>query len=176
MSNNLRRRLARVKAKQPKPKEDYRFMPWGTDDARAAWASVGTQAREELWQAFQRAGPSGNSAPCMVRRQADGSWKLSLLNTHLGGAEYVIMSAWQKLGYEAMYEWLAREATPDEIEALARMITSHWDPMALEPGDLEALRQLCPRLPRQWGRSFGSCGNASGPCGAICTANASMGP
>jgi hypothetical protein len=76
----------------------------------------------------------------MVRCGADDRWSLSLINTHLGASEYVVMSAWQKLGYEAMYEWLAREATPDQIEAMARMITSRWDPMALEPGDLDALK------------------------------------
>jgi hypothetical protein len=108
MSSNLRRRLARAKARAPKPKEDTRFMPWG--DGVETWASVGAQERERLWEAFQRAGPCGDQAPCMVRCRADGCWSLSLINTHLGASEYVVMSAWQKLGYEAMYEWLAREA------------------------------------------------------------------
>jgi hypothetical protein len=148
MSSSHRRRLARLKAQQPKPQEDNRFEPWGADDARAAWSSVGAQERERFWEAFQKAGPCGNHAPCMVRLQENGLWALSRFNTHLGGVEYHFTRVCQALGAEAMLTWLEAEATQGEIEALTRMFESSWEPMALEAGDLDALRNLCLRLPK----------------------------
>jgi hypothetical protein len=133
---------------QYQPKDDHRFLPWAGDND--AWKDVPPAERERLWGVYQRCAPF--AGPCIVRRQEDGTWRVAIFNTKLGGAEYGIMSHWRDAGHEDMTAWLRREASEAEVMALVRAVEHGWDPAHLEDGDAVLLAELARRLPKQhWG-------------------------
>jgi hypothetical protein len=145
MAGDLRRRLAKLRARQPKPRDDHWFEPWG-EGAREAWADVSPEQKEDLWAQYLRAGPF--AGPCMVRRGPDGAWGLSIFNTKFGGIEYAIMSAVREIGVEAFLSWAEAECTPVELETLGRAFAGNWNPKYLHDGDVNVLSGVTPRLPR----------------------------
>jgi hypothetical protein len=144
MAGRLQRRLERLKAKQPKPKDKYFFDPWATD--REHWAAVPAAEKERLWQVYQKTGPF--AGPCITRRKADGSWFVVIFNTKFGGCEHRVMSTVQEMGVEAFLSWAAGELSPDELEVLASVLLSHWNPEDLQDGDVEVLSGITQRLPK----------------------------
>jgi hypothetical protein len=139
----LHQRVETLEA-QYQPKDDHRFLPWGGDEG--AWRDVPLAERERFWASYQKAGPY--QGPCIVRRQPDGSWRLAIFNTKLGGCEYRILSTWREMGHEAMVAWLSRECTEPELRALVRAVEGGWNPERLEDGDAVLLDDLARRLPR----------------------------
>jgi hypothetical protein len=146
MAGDIRRRLANLRAKQPKPKPDTRFEPWG-EGARKAWAGVSSAQKARWWAAYQRCG--GFAGPCLVRRLDDGTWKLSIFNTKFGGCEYAIMSVLHEGGVDDFLAWAEATLSPDELDVLARVMLAKWDPEALQDGDVDVLSGLTPRLPKR---------------------------
>jgi hypothetical protein len=146
---SLSKRLDTLEKQFPPP-EDHRFNVWQPED-RETWASVSAREKDALWTLFQRCGPIPNTgtAQAMVRRWEDGRWHLTQLNTQWRRAEHCIVSTWTDVGDDAFIAWAGRECTPEEIEVLARMAHSGWNPEALQEGDTALLHGLIDRLPRR---------------------------